>query len=96
MKLTHSLAVVFALGVAPLPAFAENFVRGVVEEITTEPQRLTIAHDAIPNLEMEAMTMVFRIADPAMLDDLAVGQEIEFEAERINGRLTVTTLREPS
>lgn len=96
MKLTHNLAAVIALGVTPLPAFAESFVRGVVEEITTEPQRLTIAHDAIPNLEMEAMTMVFRIADPAMLDNLAVGQEIEFEAERINGRLTVTTLREPS
>ena len=96
MKMTHSLAAVIALGVVPLPAFAESFVRGVVEEITTEPQRLTIAHDAIPNLEMEAMTMVFRIADPAMLDDLAVGQQIEFEAERINGRLTVTTLREPS
>ena len=96
MKLTHSLAAVIALTLAPLPAVAESVVRGVVEEITTEPQRLTIAHEAIPNLEMEAMTMVFRIADPAMLEGLAVGQEIEFEAERINGRLTVTTLREPS
>ena len=86
----------FALGLGALPALAEPFVKGVVEEITTDPQRLTIAHEAIPNLEMEAMTMVFRVADPAMLDGLAVGQEIEFEADRINGRLTVTALRAPS
>lgn len=89
-------AMAAALGLFALPALAENFVQGVVEEITTDPQRVTLAHDAIPNLEMEAMTMVFRVADPAMLEALSVGQMIEFEAERINGRLTVTALRDPS
>lgn len=96
MKTLKSLTLAAALGLLALPAFAEGFVRGVVEEIATDPQRLTIAHDAIPNLDMEAMTMVFRVADPAMLDGLTVGQKIEFEAERVNGRLTVTALRDPS
>lgn len=96
MKNLKTVALAVALGLFALPAFAESFVRGVVEEITTDPQRLTIAHDAIPNLEMEAMTMVFRVADPAMLEGLIVGQAIEFEADRINGRLTVTALRDPS
>lgn len=96
MKNLKTVALAIALGLFALPAFAESFVRGVVEEITTDPQRLTIAHDAIPNLEMEAMTMVFRVADPAILDGLTVGQTIEFEADRINGRLTVTTVRDPS
>lgn len=92
----RTLALSLALGLAALPAAADGFVRGVIEEITTEPQRLTIAHEPIPNLDMEAMTMVFRIADPAMLDGLSVGQTIEFEASRVNGRLTVTALRQPS
>ncbi|MBY4891177.1 copper-binding protein [Rhodobacteraceae bacterium N5(2021)] len=96
MKTLKTAAFAAALGLIALPASAEGFVRGVVEEITTDPQRLTIAHDAIPNLEMEAMTMVFRVADPEMLDGLSVGQAIEFEAERVNGRLTVTALRDPS
>ncbi|WP_370207727.1 copper-binding protein [Pararhodobacter marinus] len=96
MKFVKPVAGILFLGLSALPALAEPFVRGTVDEISTQPQRLTITHEAIPNLGMEGMTMVFRLADPAMLDNLAVGQEIEFEADRINGRLTVTTLREPS
>jgi Cu/Ag efflux protein CusF len=96
MKTLKTAAFAAALGLIALPASAEGFVRGVVEEITTDPQRLTIAHDPIPNLDMEAMTMVLRVADPAILDGLTVGQTIEFEADRINGRLTVTTVRDPS
>lgn len=96
MKSFKTVTLAAALGIAALPVLAEPFVRGIVEEISTEPQRLTIAHDPIPNLEMEAMTMVFRLADPAMLEGLSVGQTIEFEADRINGRLTVTAVRNPS
>lgn len=96
MKHLKTLTLAIAFGLSALPVLAENFVRGVVEEISTEPPRLTIAHDAISNLGMDAMTMVFRVTDPAMLEGLDVGEGIEFEADRINGRLTVTALRDPS
>ena len=36
------------------------------------------------------MTMVFRVADPKMLDPLNVGDRIRFAAERINGQYTLT------
>jgi Cu/Ag efflux protein CusF len=42
---------------------------------------------------MPAMTMVFVVGDPAMLAQLEVGEEIEFIADRVNGKLTVTELR---
>lgn len=96
MKMFKTLTLATAFGLSAASVLAEDFVRGVVVEITTEPERLTIEHGPIPNLDMDGMTMVFRVADPAFLEDLSVGQEIEFEAERIKGRITVTSLREPS
>ena len=48
----------------------------------------------IPSLEMPAMTMVFRTATKEMLEQLEPGQEIEFIPERVNGKLTVTKIKE--
>lgn len=42
---------------------------------------------------MPAMTMVFVLADPAMAEQLPEGAAIEFAADRVNGKLTVTELR---
>ena len=39
-----------------------------------------------------AMTMVFRVKDPAMLDQVKAGDKISFVAEAPNGQLTVTRL----
>jgi Cu(I)/Ag(I) efflux system protein CusF len=39
---------------------------------------------------MDSMTMVFRVADPAMLDKMKPGDKIEFEADRVNGAITLT------
>jgi Cu/Ag efflux protein CusF len=41
---------------------------------------------------MDSMTMVFRVADPSMLDRMKAGDRIEFEAERVNGAITVTKI----
>jgi Cu/Ag efflux protein CusF len=38
------------------------------------------------------MAMVFRVADPAMLDRMKAGDKIEFEADRVNGAITVTKI----
>lgn len=39
------------------------------------------------------MTMVFRVRDNAMLARLKDGANIEFIAERIDGKLTLTNIR---
>jgi Cu/Ag efflux protein CusF len=41
---------------------------------------------------MPAMTMVFRVKDNAMLDQVAVGDKVRFNAEKVEGALTVTAL----
>ncbi|MGL4777007.1 MAG: copper-binding protein, partial [Aeromonas veronii] len=52
-----------------------------------------IKHEAIENLKMPAMTMVFRVADPAQLKGLKVGDAIHFHAESQSGKLTVTAIQ---
>ena len=81
-----------ALAVAPSVAFAQgNLDAGEVKKVDESAGKITLKHGPIKNLNMdeEEMTMVFRVADPAMLDKLKVGQQIEFEADRVNGAITV-------
>lgn len=94
MKPTKTLTLAAALAAFAMPSIAETFVNGVIEDIDTERGRLTIAHEPLVDLDMEAMTMVFRLAEPTMIDGLTVGQAIEFVADRLNGRLTVTQIRD--
>lgn len=93
MNPTKTLTLAAAFAAMALPGYAETFVNGVIEEIDADRGRLTIAHDPLVDLDMEAMTMVFRLAEPTMIDGLTVGQTIQFVAGRVNGRLTVTQLR---
>ena len=41
---------------------------------------------------MPAMTMVFRVKDPAWLDQVKAGDKIRFMADQINGAMTVVHL----
>ncbi len=50
-------------------------------------------HGPIKNLYMEAMSFVFRVKDPRMLRDLMVGDKVKFEADRVNGQITVIKLQ---
>lgn len=67
-------------------------VAGKVTKVDASAGKITIAHDAIPNLEMEGMTMVFKVANPALLDAVKPGDAIKFTADRVNGQLTVMEL----
>jgi Cu(I)/Ag(I) efflux system periplasmic protein CusF len=65
---------------------------GEVTKLDKASGRVTLKHGEIKNLDMPPMTMVFRAADPSMLDNLAVGNRIRFTAERINGQYTLTSV----
>src|SRR5687768_13008284 len=65
-------------------------VEGQVTKINEAQQKITLKHGPIKNLDMDAMTMVFFAADPAMLKSVKVGDKVTFEADRVNGRITLT------
>ena len=66
---------------------------GEVKKVDNAAGKLTIKHGPLKNLDMEAMTMVFKVKDPAMLSQVKVGDKIDFVAEEIDGALTVTKLQ---
>ncbi|MEI4967073.1 copper-binding protein [Aeromonas caviae] len=67
--------------------------QGVISRIDAANGKVGIQHEAIANLKMPAMTMVFRVADPALLKDLKVGDAVRFHAENPAGKLTVTAIQ---
>lgn len=81
-------ALTAAIVLAPPSAYADA-TKGEVTKIDTRRNRVTVKHGPIENLDMPAMTMVFEVADPVMIDGLAVGKPITFTAERVEGKLTI-------
>lgn len=65
---------------------------GEVRKIDRDAGKLTLRHGPIVNLDMQGMTMSFRVANPAMLDGLNVGDKVRFVAERVNGATLVTRI----
>ncbi|MBG6073801.1 MULTISPECIES: copper-binding protein [unclassified Polaromonas] len=75
-----------------MPAVSAKLTSGEVRKIDTEQGKLTIKHEAIENLQMPGMTMVFKATDPAMLEKMQVGDKIKFAAEKSNGALVITAI----
>jgi Cu/Ag efflux protein CusF len=89
-KFTVALAALVALG-APVLA-SSHLADGRVTKIDKGRGKLTLRHGPIKALDMDSMTMVFRVQDPKMLERVKVGDKVKFEAERVNGQLTVTKI----
>ncbi len=71
----------------------EVLSEGEVRKVDKDAGKLTIKHGEIKNLEMPPMTMVFRVKEPALLDQVKAGDKVRFEAQKIDGAYTVTKIR---
>lgn len=85
-----NLALALAIGGS---ALAQEYVKGEVVKVDVKQKKLTIKHEPLANLDMPAMTMVFVVAEDGMLEKAKAGQAIEFTADRVNGRITVTAIK---
>ena len=79
---------------AAAPAYAQSaMIAGTVTKIDESTGKITLKHGPIKKLDMdEGMTMVFRAADPAMLKAVKAGDKVKFDADKVNGQLTVTKI----
>ncbi|MDM5135947.1 copper-binding protein [Aeromonas salmonicida] len=67
--------------------------KGIISRIDEASGKVGIKHEAIDNLKMPPMTMVFLLADPALIKGLKVGDAVRFHAENPVGKLTITQLQ---
>lgn len=58
---------------------------GEVRRIDREQNKITLKHGPIAEMKMPAMTMVFRVKDPKLLEAVKEGQEIRFTVVRDAG-----------
>ena len=65
---------------------------GVIRKVDKAAGKITIRHGELYKLGMPAMTMTFRVSDPAMLNRVKPGDSVRFVADRVKGALTVTHL----
>ncbi|MFN7085234.1 MAG: copper-binding protein [Burkholderiales bacterium] len=90
MKKITALLLATILSAAALAHAAETLTDGEIRKIDKDTAKVTIKHGPLRNLDMPAMTMVFRVKDPAMLEQLKAGDRIRFSADNVGGTLTVT------
>lgn len=64
-------------------------INGEVTKVDESAGKMTIKHESITNLDMGAMTMVFKANDPAVLKTVKPGDKIKFSADKVNGQITV-------
>jgi Cu(I)/Ag(I) efflux system protein CusF len=87
-----SASVTYAQSVETGMNASDAMSTGEVKKIDKGAGKMTIQHGPLKNLGMDAMTMVFRVNDRLMLEEVSVGDKIRFIAEEPNGKLTVTRL----
>ena len=93
MKRISALLFALALWAVPHGAVAQSLIAGEITKVDTSAGKITIKHGPIKKLGMdEGMTMVFKAQDPAMLKAVKAGDHVKFDADDVNGQLTLTKL----
>jgi Cu/Ag efflux protein CusF len=89
-----ALLLVFGLLVGASAVCAQTpLADGQVVKIDQAAGKITIRHGPLKQFGMEeGMTMVYRAADPAMLNAVKPGDKIKFAPDRVNGQFTVTKI----
>lgn len=78
---------------APLAASNAPLVAGTVQKVDAGTGKVTLDHERIPNIDMEAMTMAYKVQDPAILKGLKSGEKVRFSVDRVNGSVTITRIQ---
>ncbi|MEO5735943.1 MAG: copper-binding protein [Variovorax sp.] len=90
-KLLTALAAT-TLAIAAFAQAALPTVEAEVRKVDLDRSNITLKHGDIPNIDMPAMTMVFRVKDPALLQKVKAGDKVKFTADKVDGTLTVMSI----
>ncbi|MDP1980697.1 copper-binding protein [Undibacterium sp.] len=94
LQMAHAQETNLASPESKVPASASHDAsEAEVIKIDQSANKITLKHGPIKNLDMPAMSMVFRVKDTAMLAKLAVGDKVRFRAEKVNGAIYVTDIQ---
>ena len=94
MKKLATLISVLALCAWSQAGIAQSpLIAGQVTKVDVSAGNITIKHGPIKKLDMDqGMTMVFHAQDPEMLKAVKAGDNVKFDADSVNGQLTLTKI----
>jgi Cu(I)/Ag(I) efflux system periplasmic protein CusF len=84
-----SLLALLTMAAPPIVRAQTEMIDGQVTKIDESAGKITIRHGPVKKFDMDAMNMVFRVKDAAMLKAVKTGEKIKFDIDRINGQFTV-------
>ena len=91
-KLILTAIIGLGLSLAAMAHEERAMVAGIITKVDLAAGQVTLNHEAIPYLNMDAMTMVYTVRDPAKLKELKAGDNVKFEAEEIDGQANVVEI----
>ncbi|MBX9824369.1 MAG: copper-binding protein [Xanthobacteraceae bacterium] len=91
LPIAAAMAIVAGLSTSVLAQ--ADLVDAEVTKIDEAASKITLKHGPLKKFDMDGMTMVFRVPDPAMLKQVKVGDKVKFEADKINGQFTVVKMQ---
>jgi uncharacterized cupredoxin-like copper-binding protein len=71
---------------------AVAMIDGEVRKVDKDNGKVTLKHGEIKNLDMPGMTMVFKVKEPAMLEQLQPGDKVRFRADKVDGGFVITAI----
>lgn len=66
---------------------------GEIRKINKNTGKITVKHGEIKSVQMPPMTMVFGVADKAMLEGLKEGDKVKFNVKQEGSNYTVTEIK---
>lgn len=89
----HATTVALIAAATLWAAAPARAAEGEVRKLDAAQGKVTLAHGEIKELGMPAMTMAYRARPPRLLEGLAVGDKVQFSAEKADGQYVVTAIR---
>ena len=91
---TLAAGMLAALALNALSALAQGLppVDGEVRKVDKAAGKISLKHGEIKNLDMPAMSMVFQVQDPALLDKVKAGDKVRFTVDQVNGAYPVMSI----
>lgn len=66
---------------------------GVVKNIDTKTETVTLAHEPVKSMNWPAMNMTFHVKDKSMLDKMAINKKVEVEFEQRGKDYVITEIK---
>ena len=76
-----------------MPMADADMTNAEVRKVDKDAKKITLKHEAIKNLDMPGMTMVFQVKDAALLDKAQAGDKIKFKVISEGGAYVVTDIQ---